>query len=185
MRSFLIYIHTFIKYFIILTLFVGFQSCKETSFTHQTIESTDNNLLIKTVYGNLVFILLVDEAPSTIKRFKWLVNTGYYDGITFHRVINNTLLQTGDPTNTGDGGTGVLLKDELSQQKHEKGTLAMALNDGAPDSADSQFFIALDRLPDLDNKFTIFGKMIKGHKLLNLIRKKDKILSISITNYTR
>ncbi|MBC77456.1 MAG: peptidylprolyl isomerase [Halobacteriovoraceae bacterium] len=143
--------------------------------------STANKELVrlKTVHGDLLIKLFKEKAPITTSRFKSLVKDGFYNGLKFHRVIPNFVVQGGDPTGTGTGGSGMKLKAELNSIPHEKGTVAMARGTDI-NSADSQFYIALKTLPHLDGKYTVFGKVVKGIKILDSIRKGDKMLSVSL-----
>ena len=135
--------------------------------------------VIKTVHGNLIFKFYPKNAPNTVTRIIQLAQKGFYDGLTFHRVVPNFVIQGGDPQGNGTGGTGVKLKAEFNKIQHIKGTVAMARAQDV-DSADSQFYIALSTLSHLDNKYTVFGQVIEGLDLLNKIVKGDKILSMVI-----
>ncbi len=109
-----------------------------------------------------------DKAPRTVKRIIELSESGFYDGLTFHRVISGFMAQGGDPNGDGTGGSGKNLKAEFNDIKHERGIVSMArAND--PNSADSQFFICYDSHPFLDGKYTVFGKVIEGMNLIDRI----------------
>lgn len=136
------------------------------------------SIILKTAHGNIEFKLYPKEAPNTITRIVELVNKGFYDGLVFHRVISNFVAQTGDPTATGTGGSGKNLKAEFNSIQHIKGTVAMA-RALDPDSADSQFYIALTTLPHLDQKYTVFGQVVSDLSILDKIKQGDKILSMS------
>lgn len=148
---------------------------------HYTDHKGDSDVkaIIKTVHGNIVFKFYPKHAPNTVTRIIELIRSGFYDGLTFHRVVPNFVIQGGDPTGTGSGGSGVKLKSEFNSLQHTKGTVAMARSVDK-DSADSQFYIALSTLPDLDGKYTIFGQLTEGMTVLDKIRKNDKILSMAI-----
>lgn len=111
--------------------------------------------------------LYPDVAPNTVNNFISLIESGYYDGTIFHRVIPGFVIQGGDPTGTGMGGPGYSIKGEFSQNgftndlKHTEGVLSMARSQ-SPDSAGSQFFIALGDVPHLDGAYATFGKVIEG-----------------------
>lgn len=135
--------------------------------------------MIKTVHGNIVFKFYPDKAPNTVKRIIELIEQGFYDGLTFHRVIPGFVIQGGDPKGNGSGGSGKKLKAEFNDMKHIYGAVAMARAQDV-DSADSQFYISLGTLPHLDNKYTVFGQVTKGMDLLPKIVKGDKMLSISL-----
>jgi cyclophilin family peptidyl-prolyl cis-trans isomerase len=134
--------------------------------------------IIKTVHGNIVFKYYPKQAPSTVTRVIGLIKSGFYDGLIFHRVIPDFVVQTGDPTNTGRGGSGQKLKAEFSKLQHIKGTVAMARSRSDIDSADSQFYISLATLPHLDEKYTVFGQVVEGLEILDKIKKDDKIISV-------
>ena len=108
------------------------------------------------------------KAPQTVKRITELINQGFYDGLTFHRVISGFMAQGGDPNGNGTGGSGKSIKAEFNDLKHERGIVSMARSQD-PDSADSQFFICYDEHPFLDGKYTIWGKVIEGMNLIDRI----------------
>ena len=109
-----------------------------------------------------------NKAPKTVKRITELAESGFYDGLTFHRVISGFMAQGGDPNGDGTGGSGTNIKEEFNDIKHERGIVSMArAND--PDSADSQFFICYDTHPFLDGKYTVWGKVIEGMNLIDRI----------------
>ncbi len=148
------------------------------------IKVDDNGLSLteaslKTKYGNIILKFYPLKAPSTTKRIMQLIKEGFYDGLMFHRVIPDFVAQGGDPAGTGMGGSGQKLKAEFNDLKHIEGTLAMARSQD-PNSADSQFYIALTRLPHLDNKYTIFAQVVKGMKLIHMLKKGDKIISFTL-----
>ena len=138
--------------------------------------------IIKTVHGNITFKFYPKDAPNTSTRISHLIKKGFYDGITFHRVIKNFVVQAGDPTGTGTSGSGVKLKAEFNNRQHIRGTVAMARAGNDVDSADSQFYIALSTLPHLNGKYTVFGQVIDGDDILDKIAKGDKILSMVISD---
>jgi len=154
----------------------------QSKITAESLTVTKNGLsqesiVIKTVHGNITFKLYPKKAPNTVTRVIKLVNDGFYDGLKFHRVVPNFVIQTGDPTESGRGGSGKKLKAEFNDAQHIKGTVAMARTDD-PDSADSQFYIALNTLPHLDGKYTVFGQVVDGLDILNKIKKGDVIISM-------
>ena len=141
--------------------------------------------------GDVRVQLFAGSAPQTVNNFVFLAREGYYDGVTFHRVIPGFMAQTGDPTGTGRGGPGYQFNDEASALKlrhNEPGTLSMA--NAGPNTNGSQIFITFVPTPHLDGKHAVFGKVIKGMDLLQSIRTRDpqrdsqpgdKITSIDIT----
>ncbi|MBH48135.1 MAG: peptidyl-prolyl cis-trans isomerase [Halobacteriovorax sp.] len=134
---------------------------------------------IKTVHGNIVFKFYPTKAPNTVNRIVELIKSGFYDGLTFHRVVPNFVAQGGDPTGTGTGGSGKKLKAEFNDIQHIRGTVAMA-RASEPDSADSQFYLALTTLPHLDGNYTVFGQVVEGLELLDKIKVGDKMLSVVV-----
>ena len=117
--------------------------------------------VLETDKGVIRIKLLPDIAPQTVNSFVFLAREGYFDGVTFHRVIPGFVAQGGDPTGTGRGGPGYNLPDEFSDRPIDKGIVAMA-NTGAPNSGGSQFFITYTRQQGLDGAYTVFGEVIEG-----------------------
>ena len=128
-------------------------------------------VLMKTTLGDIKIELFLDTMPITAGNFKTLVEKGFYDGVIFHRVIPDFMIQGGDPTGTGTGGPGYQIKDEFtSSNKNEKGTLSMA-NSG-PNTGGSQFFINVKYNNFLDPKHPVFAKVIEGMDVV------DKIVNV-------
>ena len=123
---------------------------------------------IDTSEGKMVAKLFPDKAPQTVNSFVFLAKEGFYDGLTFHRVIKNFMIQGGDPAGNGTGGPGYKLKAEFNDTKHVPGVLSMARTND-PDSAGSQFFIMHGTAPNLDNKYTAFGKVTEGMDVVDKI----------------
>lgn len=133
----------------------------------------ENTLVIETKTGKVVIALRPDLAPNHVARVKKLAREGFYNGIVFHRVIAGFMAQTGDPTGTGAGGSKYPdLKAEFSLAPFERGTLGMARSN-SPDSANSQFFITFTRVPHLNGKYTVFGKVIEGMQNIDSVKKGD------------
>ncbi len=131
--------------------------------------------------GDIIKIrFYTNDAPNTVKRIAELIASGFYNGITVHRVEPGFVVQAGDPTGTGAGGSGVKLKAEFNKRKHEPGILSMARMPSDPDSADSQFFIMLGISNQLDGQYTIFGKVVEGFPSVQKIQRGDKIKSFTI-----
>jgi cyclophilin family peptidyl-prolyl cis-trans isomerase len=127
---------------------------------------------LETECGDLVIELFEDDAPNTVANFVNLIEKKFYNGLTFHRVIPNFMIQGGDPMGNGRGGPGYSFADEFSGRKHEgKGILSMA-NSG-PATNGSQFFITLKATPWLDGKHTVFGRVVKGMELIEKVRRGD------------
>jgi cyclophilin family peptidyl-prolyl cis-trans isomerase len=113
----------------------------------------------------------------TCLNFVNLVTQGFYDGLTFHRVVPDFVVQAGDPRGDGAGGPGYTLRDEYNLERYARGTLGMALS--GPDTAGSQFFITLSRQPHLDGTYTAFGRVESGEEILDLLVQGDRILRMS------
>lgn len=142
----------------------------------------DINIIIKTSKGDIDLVIFASKVPLTAASFLNLAKHGFYNGVTFHRVINNFMVQGGDPTGTGSGGPGYKFEDEIDPTlKHSKpGILSMA--NAGPGTNGSQFFITHLATPHLDGKHTVFGevKAKKDQDVVNAIVKGDKIESITI-----
>jgi cyclophilin family peptidyl-prolyl cis-trans isomerase len=121
---------------------------------------------ISTNKGTMVVELFPDEAPQTVNNFVFLAREGFYDGVIFHRVIPNFMIQGGDPTGTGTGGPGYRFNDERVQRKYLRGTLAMA--NAGRNTNGSQFFVMHNDYP-LPPSYTIFGKLLSGEDVLDSI----------------
>lgn len=139
----------------------------------------DVRVLLKTNKGDITLQIYASKTPVTAASFLNLAKRGYYNGVTFHRVINNFMIQTGDPTGTGAGTPGYAFKDEFVQGlKHDgPGVLSMA-NIGRAGTNGSQFFITHRATPHLDNKHTVFGKVLKGQNVVDSITQGDKIETV-------
>lgn len=123
--------------------------------------------------------LYPEDAPKTVARIKELCRTGFYDGLTFHRVVPNFVVQGGDPKGDGTGGSGAHLPAEPNSRKHVEGALAR-VGGSEPDSSDSQFFVSLGRHPHLDGEFTIFGQVVTGMSVVRKIQKGDKMVRVYV-----
>ena len=139
----------------------------------KSIEAT-----IETHEGKIVLELNFKEAPNTVANFVDLASKGFYDGLTFHRVIPGFMIQGGDPEGNGSGGPGYTIDNEANSLKHETGVISMA-NRG-PDTNGSQFFITQMPQPHLDGKHTVFGKVISGQDVVCRIEPNDPIINIKI-----
>ena len=133
----------------------------------------ENTLYLDLKDGRVVIEMRPDLAPAHVARIRELVREGFYDGIVFHRVIDNFMAQTGDPTGTSTGGSGKNLAAEFSDfEKFYRGTLGMARSQN-PNSADSQFFIVLERAEWLDRQYTIWGEVTEGMEFVDMIKKGE------------
>jgi peptidylprolyl isomerase/peptidyl-prolyl cis-trans isomerase B (cyclophilin B) len=123
--------------------------------------------------------LFPQDAPKTVESFVALARKGFYDGLTFHRVVPDFVVQGGCPKGDGTGGPGYTLKAEFNAQKHVRGTVAMARSQH-PDSAGSQFYITYGATPHLDRNYTVFGKVVDGMEHVDQIRQGDRMTSVAI-----
>jgi peptidyl-prolyl cis-trans isomerase B (cyclophilin B) len=127
---------------------------------------------MQTNLGALEIELFDEDAPKTVANFKELVGKGFYDGVIFHRVIKDFMIQGGDPTGTGTGGPGYQFEDEINEHKIVRGALAMA--NAGPNTNGSQFFIVTtDAAPWLDGKHTVFGRVAEGMDVVDQIEASD------------
>ena len=148
------------------------------------MQTSDEVAVMKTSEGEMVFQFWTDAAPATIENFKKLAKSGFYDGTSFHRIVNGFMIQGGDPLTKdpakedlfGTGDPGYKVKAEFNDHKHERGVLSMARSSD-PNSAGSQFFICLAAVRHLDNQYTTFGKMIKGEDVLEKIARTPVVMS--------
>jgi cyclophilin family peptidyl-prolyl cis-trans isomerase len=137
---------------------------------------------METNRGVIMLKLYASQTPRTVNNFVCLAEDGYYDGVTFHRVIPAFMVQGGDPTGTGRGGLGYTFKDEVDPKlKHDKpGVLSMA--NAGPGTNGSQFFITHVPTPWLDGKHSVFGQVTEGMDVVNAIEQGDVMLSVRIAS---
>ena len=170
-------------------------------FLSNNLIAKENIMILKLKDGNVKIEMFPDVAPNHVKRITELANSGQYDNVVFHRVIDGFMAQSGDvkfgnldsgnynPKLVGTGSSSYPdLKAEFSELPHERGTLSMARSSN-PDSANSQFFICFKASPFLDRQYTVFGKVIKGIEIIDMIKRgeggngevsdPDKIISLS------
>lgn len=132
-------------------------------------------------YGTIKVELYRDYAPITVDNFVNLANSGFYDGLTFHRIIDGFMMQGGDPLGNGTGGSGENIKGEFpnngvnNQLKHERGAISMARNGKSMDSASSQFFIVHQDAPHLDGDYACFGYVTEGMEIVDEICSKTPV----------
>jgi peptidyl-prolyl cis-trans isomerase B (cyclophilin B) len=135
---------------------------------------------IETVRGTIELELAPKSAPQTVNNFVFLAREGFYDGVRFHRVIPDFMIQGGDPTGTGRGGPGYKFGDEFSGNplKHETGVISMA--NAGPNTNGSQFFITHSPQPHLNGKHTVFGRVVKGQEVVDAIRPDDVMNRVTV-----
>ena len=138
-------------------------------------------LAMQTNRGLIEIELYAQHAPKTVNNFVFLTRQGFYNGIKFHRVISNFMVQGGDPTGSGRGGPGYKFEDETAGNplKHETGVLSMA--NAGPNTNGSQFFITHSPQPHLNGKHTVFGKVASGMDVVNAIRQGDVMESVTVS----
>ncbi|HNR37702.1 MAG TPA: peptidylprolyl isomerase [Acidobacteriota bacterium] len=135
---------------------------------------------LETDRGTVELELHARYAPQTVNNFVFLAREGFYNGITFHRVIADFMVQGGDPTGTGRGGPGYRFEDEFKDNplRHEKGVISMA--NAGPGTNGSQFFITHSPQPHLDGRHTVFGKVTAGQAVVDAIRQGDHIIRVTV-----
>ena len=139
------------------------------------IKDPENTLVMETTHGKVIIEMRPDLAPGHVTHIKELVREGFYDGIKFHRVIEDFMAQTGCPQGTGMGGSDRPdLKAEFNAEPHVRGTASMARAQ-SPDSANSQFFICFGDTPFLNNQYTVWGQVIEGMDAIDNIKKGEPV----------
>lgn len=126
----------------------------------------------------MVLELFEADAPNTVANFEKLIKDNYYDGLTFHRVIDNFMVQGGCPHGSGTGGPGYKIDCEINQNKHLRGSLSMA--HAGPNTGGSQFFICHGPTPHLDGVHTVFGRVVENVEIVDKIQKDDKMTKVSV-----
>lgn len=134
--------------------------------------------IIETKKGIIELVLFEEDAPNTVANFEKLANDGFYNGLTFHRVIPDFVIQGGCPKGNGTGGPGYTIKCEINPNKHVKGALSMA--HAGKDTGGSQFFITHSPQPHLDGVHTVFGKVTRGMEVVNVIKENDVMTSVKV-----
>ena len=120
-----------------------------------------------------------EDAPKTVENFVTLTKKGFYDNLTFHRVVPDFVVQGGCPKGDGTGGPGHTVKAEFNKQKHVRGSVAMARSQH-PDSAGSQFYITYGATPHLDGSYTVFGHVVSGMEHVDRIKQGDRMKTVAI-----
>jgi cyclophilin family peptidyl-prolyl cis-trans isomerase len=135
---------------------------------------------IKTNKGDMRLKLHADKVPMTVNNFVFLAREGFYDGVTFHRVIKDFMIQAGDPTGTGRGGPGYRFPDEFHPDLRHDGPGVLSMANAGPNTNGSQFFITHVATPWLDGKHAVFGQLVDGFDTLYAIEQGDIIDTIEI-----
>ena len=134
---------------------------------------------LETSQGTIRFKFFTKDAPKTASRIVDLIRHGFYDGQIFFRVVPGFAVQTGDPTATGNGGSGKNLPAEPNPRRHIEGAIGLARG-ADPDSGDSQFYIILSPQPQLDGQYTVFGSVTEGMDIVRKIQRGDRIIRLSV-----
>lgn len=134
---------------------------------------------IETNKGTIELDLFADQAPLSVNNFVFLANEGFFDGLTFHRVVPGFVIQGGDPTGTGRGGPGYRWQDEPVRGSYKAGSLAMA--NAGPDTNGSQFFICIEDQPGLPKNYNLFGQTTAGLDVVRNIQVGDRMTKVTIS----
>ena len=177
------------KRLLTLLILIGGLMAGETAA--QTQSDPENTLVMELKDGNVLIEMFPEKAPQHVARIKELTRQGFYDGVVFHRVIDGFMAQTGDPTGTGRGGSGMNISAEFNDVPFTRGTMGMARAQH-PDSADSQFFITFAESGWLNGQYTVWGQVIDGMEHVDTIKKApagrqsgmvddpDKVISLKV-----
>ena len=136
---------------------------------------------METTRGTIELELNPVYAPKTVNNFVFLANEGFYDGVSFHRVIANFMIQGGDPTGTGSGGPGYHFEDETYSNPLKHGSKVISMANAGPNTNGSQFFITHSPQPHLNGRHTVFGKVTVGADVVDAIRQGDKMIKVTAT----
>jgi len=137
---------------------------------------------IETSKGTITLELFSDLAPRTVENFTKLANDGFYNGLKFHRVIADFMVQTGCPQGTGTGGPGYSFEDEFHNELRHDGPGVLSMANSGPNSNGSQFFITHVATPWLDDKHSVFGKVLEGKDIVDAIEQGDAMESVTISD---
>ena len=137
---------------------------------------------IETPRGTIKLELFADKTPKTVANFEKLAKKGFYDGLTFHRVIADFMIQGGCPIGNGTGGPGYAFEDEFVPELRHDGPGTLSMANAGPNTNGSQFFITHVACPWLDGKHTVFGKVLEGQDVVNAIRQGDKMIKVTVTD---
>ena len=136
---------------------------------------------METNRGTIELELFPQHASKTVNNFVFLAREGLYDGVPFHRVIGDFMVQGGDPTGTGRGGPGYRFEDELKGNPLTHDAKVISMANAGPDTNGSQFFITHSPQPHLNGKHTVFGKVVKGEEVVDAIRQGDRMEKVSVS----
>jgi len=133
----------------------------------------DYRAVIETTAGSLTVDLAQDRAPTTVNNFVFLAQQRFYDGVPFHRVLEDFMAQTGDPTGTGRGGPGYQFEDEFHEELRHDGKGVLSMANAGPNTNGSQFFLTFGETPWLDGRHPVFGRVIEGEEVLDRLTRVD------------
>jgi peptidylprolyl isomerase len=163
----------------LLLILIGYLGLMTSTANAQDL---DNLLYLELQDGRVVIEMRPDIAPLHVARIKQLVQEKFYDGLSFHRVIDGFMVQTGDPLGNGTGGSGQKIKAEFSKEPHLRGTVSMARAGNDINSGDSQFFICLADARFLDEQYTAWGSVVQGMEFVDKIKKGNANNNGAVTN---
>ena len=146
-------------------------------------KEVDEVVVLETTQGKIVIELYPDSAPVTVANFRKLIKRKFYDGLAFHRYVEDFVIQGGDPIGDGTGGPGYAIIDEFNEHKHVTGAVAMA--HAGPGTAGSQFYICLAPAPHLNGGYTIFGQVIQGLENVFKLRQGDKMTKVTLEDASK
>lgn len=138
--------------------------------------------IIETPRGTIKLELFADKTPKTVANFEKLAKEGFYDGLKFHRVIADFMIQGGCPLGNGCGGPGYTFEDEFVPELRHDGPGTLSMANAGPNTNGSQFFITHVACPWLDGKHTVFGKVLEGQDVVNAIRQGDQMIKVTVTD---
>jgi peptidyl-prolyl cis-trans isomerase B (cyclophilin B) len=138
-------------------------------------------ITMETNKGTIELEFYPQHAPKTVNNFVFLAREGFYDGVTFHRVINDFVIQGGDPTGTGRGGPGYQFEDELKGNPLIHDGKVMSMANSGPNTNGSQFFITHSPQPHLNGKHTVFGKVVAGQDVVDVIEQGDRMVHVTVS----
>jgi peptidyl-prolyl cis-trans isomerase B (cyclophilin B) len=136
---------------------------------------------IETSRGTIKLKLHADKTPKTVENFETLAKKGFYNGLKFHRVINDFMIQTGCPQGTGTGGPGYKFADEFHKDLRHSGPGVLSMANAGPNTNGSQFFITHVATPHLDGKHSVFGQVIEGQNVVNSIKQGDVMKTVTVS----
>lgn len=135
---------------------------------------------IKTNKGDIKLELFSEQTPHTCANFEKLANSGFYNGLKFHRVIDDFMIQAGCPQGTGTGGPGYTFEDEFHPELRHDGPGILSMANAGPNTNGSQFFITHVPCPHLDGKHSVFGKVIEGQEVVDTVAQNDEMISVTV-----